>query len=117
MTSSPTRRSADLLSPGQQVDVVATSGRARAQLSTALLPLLRRKTLTDGHRSRISALSSLEWRPSDTLHFALDGSWARSKRDYSRINMNWQVRNSGPGTGAQATGGMIPIDQIGRAHV
>ncbi|CAM8669406.1 hypothetical protein MCEMIE4_04421 [Sphingobium cupriresistens] len=24
--------------------------------------------------------------------------------------MNWQVRNSGPGTSAQSTGGMIPID-------
>lgn len=98
------------LIPGQPVDVVATSGLTRSQLSTALLPRLGRNTLTDGDRSRISALASLEWRPSDTLHFALDGIWAKSKRDYSRINMNWQVRNSGPGTGAQATGGMIPID-------
>ncbi|AJR23514.1 TonB-dependent receptor [Sphingobium sp. YBL2] len=95
---------------GQPVDVVATSGLTRDQLSTALLPRLGRNTLTNGDRSRISALASLEWRPSDTLHFALDGIWAKSKRDYSRINMNWQVRNSGPGTGAQATGGMIPID-------
>ncbi|OAN53669.1 TonB-dependent receptor [Sphingobium sp. TCM1] len=95
---------------GQPVDVVATSGLTRDQLSTALIPRLGRPSLTDGTRSRISALASLEWRPSDELHFALDGIWARSQRDYTKVNMNWQVRNSGPGTSAQSTGGMIPID-------
>ncbi|WP_313394420.1 TonB-dependent receptor [Sphingobium yanoikuyae] len=95
---------------GQPVDVVATSGLTRDQLSTALIPRLGRKSLTEGDRSRISALASLEWRPSDELHFALDGIWAKSKRDYSKVNMNWQVRNSGPGTSAQSTGGMVPID-------
>ncbi len=95
---------------GEPVDVVATSGLTRDQLSTALIPRLGRKSLTEGDRSRISALASLEWRPSDELHFALDGIWAKSKRDYSKVNMNWQVRNSGPGTSAQSTGGMVPID-------
>ncbi len=98
------------LVPGQPVDVVATSGLTRSQLSTALLPRLGRNSLTTGDRSRISALAALEWRPTDELHFALDGIWAKSKRNYNKVNMNWQVRNSGPGTGAQATGGMIPID-------
>ena len=95
---------------GQPVDVVATSGLTRDQLSTALIPRLGRQALTQGDRSRISALASLEWRPSDELHFALDGIWAKSKRNYDRLIMNWQVRNSGPGTSAQSTGGMIPID-------
>ena len=95
---------------GQPVDVVATSGLTRDQLSTALIPRLGRQALTQGARSRISALASLEWRPSDELHFALDGIWAKSKRNYDRLIMNWQVRNSGPGTSAQSTGGMIPID-------
>ncbi|WCP14780.1 Vitamin B12 transporter BtuB [Sphingobium sp. AntQ-1] len=95
---------------GQPVDVVATSGLTRDQLSTALIPRLGRQALTQGDRSRISALAALEWRPSDELHFALDGLWAKSKRNYDRLIMNWQVRNSGPGTSAQSTGGMIPID-------
>ncbi len=95
---------------GTPVDVVATSGLTRSQLSTALIPRLGRNTLVDGDRSRISALASVEWRPSDALHFAIDGIWAKSTRDYSRVNMNWQVRNSGPGTSPQSTGGMIPID-------
>lgn len=94
---------------GQPVDVVATSGLTRSQLSTALIPRLGRQALTEGDRSRISALAALEWRPSDELHFALDGLWAKSKRNYDRLIMNWQVRNSGPGTSAQSTGGMIPI--------
>ena len=94
---------------GQPVNVVATSGLTRAQLSTALIPRLGRNSLTEGDRSRISALAALEWRPSDELHFAIDALWAKSKRDYSKVNMNWQVRNSGPGTSAQSTGGMIPI--------
>ncbi|ETI64336.1 TonB-denpendent receptor [Sphingobium sp. C100] len=95
---------------GDPVDVVATSGLTRDQLSTALIPRLGRQALTQGDRSRISALASLEWRPSDELHFALDGIWAKSIRNYDRLIMNWQVRNSGPGTTAQSTGGMIPID-------
>ncbi|MBH1999984.1 MAG: TonB-dependent receptor [Sphingomonadaceae bacterium] len=95
---------------GQPVDVVATSGLTRDELSTALIPRLGRNSLTQGDRSRISALASVEWRPSDELHFAIDGIWAKSKRDYTKVNMNWQVRNSGPGTTAQSTGGMIPID-------
>ncbi|MEC3949744.1 TonB-dependent receptor [Sphingobium sp. HWE2-09] len=95
---------------GQPVDVVATSGLTRDQLSNALIPRLGRNSLTEGTRSRISALASVEWRPSDQLHFAIDGIWAKSTRDFSRINMNWQVRNSGPGTSPQSTGGMIPID-------
>jgi TonB-dependent receptor len=95
---------------GQPVDVVATSGLTRQQLSTALLPRLGRNSLTTGDRSRISALASVEWRPSDELHFAIDALWAKSKRDYDKVNMNWQVRNSGPGTSPQSTGGMIPID-------
>lgn len=95
---------------GQPVDVVATSGLTRDQLSTALIPRLARNALTTGDRSRISALASLEWRPSDELHFAIDGIWAKSTRDFTRVNMNWQVRNSGPGASPQSTGGMIPID-------
>ena len=95
---------------GQPVDVVATSGLTRDQLSRAIIPRLGRNSLTEGDRSRISALASMEWRPSDTLHFAIDGIWAKSTRDYTKVNMNWQVRNSGPGSTPQSTGGMIPID-------
>ncbi|MEH3123527.1 MAG: TonB-dependent receptor [Sphingomonas phyllosphaerae] len=95
---------------GAPIDLTATSGLTLSQLSKAILPRLARPTLTEGTRSRISAIASMEWRPSDTFHFALDGIYAKSTRDYVRSNMNWQVRNSGPGTSPQSTGGMVPFD-------
>ncbi|WP_294198310.1 TonB-dependent receptor [uncultured Sphingomonas sp.] len=95
---------------GSRVDLAATSGLSLSQLASAIIPRLGRTSLTEGTRERISAIGSMEWRPSDELHFALDGIWAKSKRDYLRSNMNWQVRNSGPGTSPQSTGGMVPFD-------
>ncbi len=95
---------------GAPVDLAATSGLPLSQLATAILPRLGRPVLTEGTRERISAIGAMEWRPSDALHFALDGIYAKSKRNYLRSNMNWQVRNSGPGTSPQSTGGMVPFD-------
>ena len=98
------------LTPGAPLDLAATSGLSLSQLSKAIIPRLGRNSFTDGDRSRISALASVEWRPSDTLSVAVDGLYARSTRDYTRLNMNWYVRNSGPGTSPTSTGGMVPID-------
>lgn len=98
------------LVPGTPLDLAATSGLSLDQLSKAIIPRLGRNSLTDGDRSRISVLTSVEWRPTDTLSFAVDGLYAKSTRDYSRLNMNWYVRNSGPGTSPTSTGGMVPID-------
>ena len=97
------------LTPGAPLDLAATSGLSLSQLSSALIPRLGRNSYTDGTRSRISALLSFEYRPTEELQFALDGIYAKSKRDYQRLNMNWYVRNSGPGTSPTSTGGMVPI--------
>jgi TonB-dependent receptor len=98
------------LTPGTPLDLATTSGLSLDQLSKAIIPRLGRNSFTDGTRSRISALASVEWRPSDTLSFAVDAIYAKSVRDYYRLNMNWYVRNSGPGTSPTSTGGMVPID-------
>ena len=95
---------------GQPIDLAATSGLSLSQLSKALIPRLGRPVLTTGKRERISVVGAVEFRPSDALHFNIDGIYAKSKRDYLRSNMNWQVRNSGPGTSPQSTGGMVPFD-------
>ena len=95
---------------GQPLDLAATSGLSLSALSKALLPRLSSPVLTDGTRKRISVLGSVEWRPTDRLHFAADVMYAKSKRNYFRTNMFWQVRNSGPGTSPQSTGGMVPFD-------
>ena len=98
------------LTAGAPLDLAATSGLSLNQLSSALIPRLGRNSYTDGTRSRVSALLSFEYRPTDDLQFAIDGIYAKSKRDYQRLNMNWYVRNSGPGTSPTSTGGMVPID-------
>ncbi|HTG39058.1 TonB-dependent receptor [Sphingomonas sp.] len=95
---------------GQPYDITQTSGLSLEQLSSALLPRLGRPVYTEGTRERISAVAAVEWRPSDALHINIDGIYAHSTRDYLRSNMNWQVRNSGPGTTPQSTGGMVPFD-------
>ncbi|RVU05653.1 TonB-dependent receptor [Novosphingobium umbonatum] len=94
---------------GSTVNLAQTSGLPLSTLGSAIIPRLGRNSLTSGTRSRISSLVSLEWRPSDTLQFALDAMYAVSKRDYTRSSMNWYVRNSGPGTSPTSTGGMVPI--------
>lgn len=98
------------LTPGAPLDLAATSGLSLEQLTLAKIPRLGRNSYTDGTRSRISALLALEYRPSDTLSFALDSVYAKSKRDYQRVHMNWYVRSSGPGTAPTSTGGMVPIN-------
>jgi TonB-dependent receptor len=95
---------------GAPLDLAATSGLSLQALSKALIPRLGRNSYTEGTRSRVSALLSLEYRPTDDLQFAIDGIYAKSKRDYQRLNMNWYVRNSGPGTAPTSTGGMVPFD-------
>ncbi|WP_409977402.1 TonB-dependent receptor [Sphingomonas sp. Y38-1Y] len=95
---------------GQPYDITQTSGLSLSQLSKALIPRLGRPSLTTGKRERISAVAAVEFRPSDALHVNIDGIWAKSTRDYLRSNINWQVRNSGPGTTPQSTGGMVPFD-------
>jgi TonB-dependent receptor len=94
------------LTPGATYDPTATSGLSLSELSGARLPRLGRNAVTYGKRDRISGLVALEWRPTDEFHFALDAIGAISRRNFKRSDMNWQVRNSGPG----ATGGMVPID-------
>jgi TonB-dependent receptor len=99
--------------PGTPLNAAALSNLAGVStdvLKTALLPRLGRNSYTVGDRSRVSGLISMEYRASDTLKFALDSMYAESNRDYQRLNMNWYVRNSGPGTTPVSTGGMVPID-------
>lgn len=63
------------------------------QIDNGIIPRLGR-TLDDyGTRDRINAVASLEWRPSDDLHFYLDGLWGRKVNKLQRIDMDWVGRN------------------------
>lgn len=63
------------------------------QLDNGLLPRLGRFTSIRGPRDRVNAIVSAEWRPSDTLHFYIDGLYGYKKNDLIRENMAWIVRN------------------------
>jgi TonB-dependent receptor len=89
------------LTAGAPLNVSQTSGLSFQDLSNTLVPRLPRYAYIDGTRDRISLLFSAEYRPTDTLSFALDSQYSHSKRDYNRLDMNLLVRNAN---------GLVPID-------
>ena len=94
------------LTPGAPVDYAGLNpGISLNQLTNALLPRLGRNVLVDGERTRVTAVTSLQYRPSDALRLALDLMWGHSWRQYNRDDIDWYIRNSGPTT----TGGMVPV--------
>ncbi|GGO97417.1 TonB-dependent receptor [Stakelama pacifica] len=64
------------------------------QIDNGLLPRLGRFSSQRGRRDRINAIMSAEWRPSDDLHFYVDGLYGYKKNDLTRENVAWIVRNS-----------------------
>lgn len=63
------------------------------QIDNGLLPRLGRPRTEVGYRDRKSFLASAEWRPSDALHFYVDGMYGRRETEFTRTAMNWAVRN------------------------
>ncbi|TPG53867.1 TonB-dependent receptor [Sphingomonas glacialis] len=64
------------------------------QIDNALLPRLGRTSDERGSRDRVNAIVSVEWRPTDTLHFYVDGLYGYKHNDLIREDMAWIVRNS-----------------------
>ncbi|MDB5687016.1 MAG: TonB-dependent receptor, partial [Rhizorhabdus sp.] len=63
------------------------------QIDNGILPRLGR-TLDDfGTRDRLNGVVSLEWRPTDDLHFYVDGLVGRKTNKLQRIDMDWVGRN------------------------
>ncbi|WP_235514961.1 TonB-dependent receptor [Sphingomonas sp. Leaf25] len=63
------------------------------QIDNGILPRLGRPRTEIGERTRYNGLVSLEWRPSDALHFYVDGMYAKRDTEFTRTAMNWAVRN------------------------
>ncbi len=63
-------------------------------LSNALLPRLGRPADQWGSRDRLNAVLSLEFRPTDNLHFYIDSIAGRLVNKEHRTDMMFQVRNS-----------------------
>ncbi len=92
--------------PGQAVDaaflLAHNPGLTTAQISNALIPRLGRSMYEQGTRDRFNGVMSLEYRPSDDLHFYVDFVAGRTFNDLDRSDIDWGVR---AGAGSQP---MIP---------
>jgi TonB-dependent receptor len=63
------------------------------QIDNGLIPRLGRRSNIRGQRDRVNAIVSAEWRPSDALHFYVDGLYGYKQNDLTREAMAWIVRN------------------------
>ena len=92
------------LVPGQTIDqaklLALNSGLTLTQIDNMLIPRLGRPFMEKGVRSRYNGVVSLEFRPTDGLHFFVDAIGARITNAFDRSDINWIVRN----------GQAIPID-------
>lgn len=92
------------LTPGDTIDrdwlLAHNPGLTIEQIDNAIVPRLGRPSDEYGSRDRINAVVSAEWRPSDAVHFYIDGMWGKKKNDLKRVDLNWVGRN----------GAMIPIN-------
>jgi len=95
------------LTPNAPIDAAFltshNSGLSIAQISEALMPRLGRPVNMSGQRDRNSVLGSIEWRPSDKMHFYLDTLYSQAKRNNDRIDINLVGRVFG-------ASGMIPLN-------
>jgi TonB-dependent receptor len=85
------------LTAGQTIDsaflLAHNPGATIQQIDNGIIPRLGR-TLDDfGTRDRINGVISAEWRPSDDLHFYIDGLVGRKVNKLQRIDMDWVGRN------------------------
>jgi TonB-dependent receptor len=85
------------LTPGQTIDeaflLAHNPGLTIQQIDNAILPRLGRPSDEFGSHDRINGIVSAEWRPSDALHFYVDGMYGWKKNDLQRIDMDWVGRN------------------------
>ncbi|MEI9886481.1 MAG: TonB-dependent receptor [Rhizomicrobium sp.] len=71
------------LNPGLTID----------QISNGLVPRTPRPMFESGDRNRYNGIVSLEWRPSDSLHFYFDGIVGVIQNNLDREDLFWVVRN------------------------
>jgi len=77
----------------QDLLLALNPGATIQQIDNGLIPRLARPAYEFGDRDRYNFVGSIEWRPSDALHFYVDSMYGRKKNDMDRIDMNWVGRN------------------------
>ena len=82
------------------------NGLTPQQLSNLLLPRLGRPMFERGSRDRFNGVVSLEWRPTDSLHFYLDMVGGRTFNGMDRVDLGTGIR---AGNGSQP---LIPLNVV-----
>jgi TonB-dependent receptor len=92
------------LNPGDTIDkawlLAHNPGATIQQIDNGLIPRLGRPSSEFGTKDRYNGVVSMEWRPSDDLHFFLDSMYGKKTNDMQRIDMNLVGRN----------GAIVPIN-------
>jgi len=70
------------------------------QLDNGLIPRLGRPSVEYGNKDRYNGVLSLEYKPTEDLHFYVDSMYGKKENDLRRIDMNWVGR----------FGAMVPIN-------
>ncbi|MFL6577316.1 MAG: TonB-dependent receptor [Povalibacter sp.] len=78
---------------------VNESGLTNAELANAQVPRLGRPETQTGDRDRKGFTAALQWRPTDSLSFDLDGLYSKLDAAFDRYTNNLAVRNTGAPTG------------------
>lgn len=65
------------------------------QIAKAMVPRLGREMYENGARDRANAIVSLEYRPSDNLHFYFDTILGRTVNVFDRSDMDFALRSGG----------------------
>jgi TonB-dependent receptor len=72
-------------------------GRTIQQIDNALIPRLGRSMFDEGTKDRYNGIVSLEYRPSDELHFFVDSMYGKKENDLDRVSLAWLVRRTSQG--------------------
>lgn len=72
-------------------------GRTIQQIDNAVMPRLGRPMFEVGDKDRYNGVVSLEFRPSDDLHFFIDSMYGKAESDFDRVDMMWGVRAGSQG--------------------
>jgi TonB-dependent receptor len=85
------------LTPGAVIDqaflLAQNPGASITQIDNGIIPRLSRPRTEIGDRNRENAIASIEWRPSDSLRFYVDGMYGYRTNEFERTAMNWVGRN------------------------
>ncbi|MGB6487432.1 MAG: TonB-dependent receptor [Steroidobacteraceae bacterium] len=69
-------------------------GASLEQINNGILPRLGRDAYEFGFEDTYNGIFSLEYRPSDALHFYMDNMFGKEHNDLQREDMDWSLRNS-----------------------